>query len=412
MKQLFFITVALFAIQFEVLAENDGTLCAHVLAVLSGAKSIEVQGNLRRIGDRSAHIRINEHEITMDFIESTIRNLGLRPIRQSWMQPTTAAYSRLWMRPDAAKHDSKKISPRSGLRGLLSDIIHRPPQEPGPPIPIFYSLRDQNGIHIARRLTNLIVDIESSDANPLAPTVIIGVHYDSVNNESGTWNGTSNNIFSPYQANPGADDNASGVAGAVELLRRFQLQKPAHIKIRFIFFDAEEPGLFGPLQGSRHYLSGLSSREQGQIAFALTLDMIGRGNYPKPDSYNASAFGVNPVVLKSILGAQKVTSPKPFIQIPGQRNFISVADSYNFNRAAIPNLLITDVISTTHLPSHYHNETDMMNIIDHTYMNGIVDQVETLVRALSSDTTLLKALADREAIFDQTQYLPNLGPPQ
>ena len=67
---------------------------------------------------------------------------------------------------------------------------------------------------------------------------------------------------------PGADDNASGVAGLIELAciarqRRFD----AHL--RFVFFDGEERGR----AGSRAYLMNPDRRQN--VVGALVLEMIG-----------------------------------------------------------------------------------------------------------------------------------------
>jgi hypothetical protein len=76
---------------------------------------------------------------------------------------------------------------------------------------------------------------------------IIGGHYDSVNN-------------------PGADDNASGVAGVIEAARILS-QYPSDYTIRYIAFDAEEEGLIG----SDHYATAHAGED---IRGMISLDMI------------------------------------------------------------------------------------------------------------------------------------------
>lgn len=88
--------------------------------------------------------------------------------------------------------------------------------------------------------------------------VIISAHYDHL----GVVGGRVHN---------GADDNASGVAGLLELARRSGEHCPA-LSLIFLATDAEEPGL----HGARAFLDALPFARE-QIAFTLNMDMIARG---------------------------------------------------------------------------------------------------------------------------------------
>jgi len=86
---------------------------------------------------------------------------------------------------------------------------------------------------------------------------LVGGHYDS----------TSQN---PAVAAPGADDNASGCAGTLELARLFAAHPPEATMI-FICFSGEEQGLYG----SEDYVADLSAAGQlGRVQGAYILDMI------------------------------------------------------------------------------------------------------------------------------------------
>jgi Zn-dependent M28 family amino/carboxypeptidase len=63
--------------------------------------------------------------------------------------------------------------------------------------------------------------------------IVIGAHYDSINGSGSSY------------AAPGADDNASGTAGVVEVARILQGAGPFERSIRFITFSGEELGLYG-----------------------------------------------------------------------------------------------------------------------------------------------------------------------
>ena len=73
------------------------------------------------------------------------------------------------------------------------------------------------------------------------------------------------------QIHNGADDNASGVAGMIELARIFSEMEHRPRGILFAAFAGEELGL----RGSYHYTENPTRRLEDTIAM-VNLDMIGR----------------------------------------------------------------------------------------------------------------------------------------
>ncbi|MCO6438745.1 MAG: M20/M25/M40 family metallo-hydrolase [Phycisphaerae bacterium] len=73
------------------------------------------------------------------------------------------------------------------------------------------------------------------------------------------------------QIHNGADDNASGVAGLLEIARMFQRSGAPDRSVLFIAFTAEETGL----QGSTHFINHLGFPPDRIVAM-LNMDMIGR----------------------------------------------------------------------------------------------------------------------------------------
>src|SRR5262249_17826566 len=72
--------------------------------------------------------------------------------------------------------------------------------------------------------------------------LVVGAHYDS---------------FGDFGPNPGADDNASGTAGVLELARLLAAAKP-RARIELVAFANEEPPNFGrPTMGSAVYADQL-----------------------------------------------------------------------------------------------------------------------------------------------------------
>jgi hypothetical protein len=97
--------------------------------------------------------------------------------------------------------------------------------------------------------------------------VIIGAHYDHLGLGG-------ENSLAPNQIgriHHGADDNASGTAGVLELARHFAKLPPQPRGILFITFAAEEIGLLGSAYYAGHALLPLD-----KAVAMLNLDMIGR----------------------------------------------------------------------------------------------------------------------------------------
>ncbi|BCH29763.1 hypothetical protein MesoLjLc_16930 [Mesorhizobium sp. L-8-10] len=109
---------------------------------------------------------------------------------------------------------------------------------------------------------NVVATKASTAASP--GEVIITAHLDSINHEDG-----------PAGPAPGADDNASGSAGVLELARLVAMREFEH-DVTFVLFGGEEQGLFG----SRQYVASLAADERARIRGVINMDMVGRINAP------------------------------------------------------------------------------------------------------------------------------------
>lgn len=121
--------------------------------------------------------------------------------------------------------------------------------------------------------------------------LVVCAHYDA----------TSNN---PYFFAPGADDNGSGTASLLELVRiitNYNFEKT----IRFIFFSGEEQRLLG----SYYYCSVAKHIHRDSIISAINIDMIGY-SIPQRDS-------------ASVIGKPNNPNCQPLVDY-----FISCADTY------------------------------------------------------------------------------------
>lgn len=109
---------------------------------------------------------------------------------------------------------------------------------------------------------NIAAKVRGSDPKLREEVVIVGAHYDHEGKDN------RGRVYG------GADDNASGTAGVMELARAFRnLKKKPKRTILFILFTAEEKGLLG----SKYYVENPLFPLEKTVAM-INLDMIGRND--------------------------------------------------------------------------------------------------------------------------------------
>jgi hypothetical protein len=113
---------------------------------------------------------------------------------------------------------------------------------------------------------NVVGILDGSDPVLKNETIVIGAHYDHLGRGEGSLAPREGDIHH------GADDNASGVAGMLELARIFSAdRKNLKRTLVFIAFSGEEEGLLGSNFYVNHPLVPL-----GQTVAMINMDMIGR----------------------------------------------------------------------------------------------------------------------------------------
>jgi hypothetical protein len=98
--------------------------------------------------------------------------------------------------------------------------------------------------------------------------LLIGAHYDSAVDTP------------PDDPAPGAGDNGSGVAAALEMARILSGVDPT-VTVRFVFFAGEEQGFLGSLA----YVERLGDDGRAAVELMLNLDQVGRINTPSGADY-------------------------------------------------------------------------------------------------------------------------------
>ena len=113
---------------------------------------------------------------------------------------------------------------------------------------------------------NVIGILEGTDPILRQEAIIIGAHYDHLGR-----GGAGSLAANSTEIHHGADDNASGVAGLLELARQFSAEGKNKRTIIFIAFGGEEEGLLG----SNFYVNNPVFPIAKTVAM-INMDMIGR----------------------------------------------------------------------------------------------------------------------------------------
>lgn len=191
--------------------------------------------------------------------------------------------------------------------------------------------------------------------NNAKKTIVIGAHYDHIGEGK---QGSSLLENSVGMIHNGADDNASGIAGLLEIARIYsknELKEP--FNFLFIAFGAEELGLVG----SRYFVSH-PTIDLKNIHWMLNMDMIGRFN--PENGVSIIGFGTSSVfedIYSSIDSKQMI---KHYTGFEGRGG----SDQTSFYEKDIPVLFF-------HTGGHedYHRPTDDPNKIDFNALKAIIN---------------------------------------
>jgi Peptidase family M28 len=113
--------------------------------------------------------------------------------------------------------------------------------------------------------SNVVAD-RAGQGGGIRELVLVTAHLDSINSSGGS-----------SAAAPGADDNASGAAGVIEMAR-ILATRPATHDLRCILFGGEEQGL----HGSTQYVASLPAGERARVRAVINMDMVGTLNTASP----------------------------------------------------------------------------------------------------------------------------------
>lgn len=190
---------------------------------------------------------------------------------------------------------------------------------------------------------------------------IIGAHYDHLGY------GDENSLFrGEPTVHYGADDNASGVAGMLELARRFNESSEAH-SILFAAFSGEEKGLWG----SNHYCE-LPTVNLDSVRYMLNFDMIGR---MRGDTLAVYGTGTSPRWMELL----KSCNTDGLVLVPSESG-VGPSDHTSFYLEDIP---VLHFFTGQH--PDYHKPSDTPDKINFEGIVRIVDFVERVARRLNDE---------------------------
>ena len=226
---------------------------------------------------------------------------------------------------------------------------------------------------------NLVLDLAGEKRGPL---ILIGAHYDSAH-------GT-----------PGANDNASGVAVALELAQRFAA-KPTVLPLRFVLFANEEMPFFrqGGMGSDTHAANARTRGEEIRVMFSLETmgyysQREGSQRYPwplslaNPDRGNFIGFVGNLASaseLREVVGTFRAHTrfPSEGAALPEALPGVSWSDHENFWQRGYPAIMVTDTAPFRY--PHYHSADDVQAHVDFESMARVVAGLEAVVTQLASE---------------------------
>jgi Tol biopolymer transport system component len=224
---------------------------------------------------------------------------------------------------------------------------------------------DSVSVEKANSGTNVIAYLD----NNAKRTIIIGAHYDHLGlNE----HHHSSKVNSDGEIHNGADDNASGVAGVLELARMLSQNKiKENANYIFALFSGEEDGLIG----SKHMASSLKQIAPNVEAM-INMDMIGRLDEKK--SLAIGGTGTCPSFSEII----EKNKPAGF-SITQETGGIGPSDHTSFYLKDIPVLFF---FTGTH--ADYHKPSDDEEKINYYGVENIVNYVYRTANAIADLTTI------------------------
>ncbi len=211
--------------------------------------------------------------------------------------------------------------------------------------------------------------------------VVVGAHYDSV------------------AGSPGANDNATGVAGMLELARMLRSQQLSR-SIRFVAFVNEEPPYtYTNAMGSRRYAERAADKGE-RITAMLSLETIGYYSDQDDSQHYPFPFGLfypgrgnfigfvgnlksRHLVRRAVASFRSHAEfPSEGLAAPGWMTGVGWSDQWSFWKSGYPGIMVTDTALFRY--GQYHSPGDRPEIIVYDGFVRVVHGLEGVVRDLAN----------------------------
>jgi hypothetical protein len=205
--------------------------------------------------------------------------------------------------------------------------------------------------------------------------IVVGAHYD---------------VYGPY---PGADDNASGVAGLLEIGRLLnELKPPLRKRVDLVAYSLEEPPFFRTRKMGSYVHAKSLSDANATVKVMICLESIGYFS-EEPDSQHFPLFAFRwffpdrgnfivvvgkwgqgrPVREIRDLMSQASRIHVDSINAPSLLPGIDLSDHKNYWKFGYDAVMVTD--SAFYRNPHYHEPTDTIDTLNFDYMTEVVKGV-------------------------------------
>jgi Zn-dependent M28 family amino/carboxypeptidase len=211
--------------------------------------------------------------------------------------------------------------------------------------------------------------------------VVIGAHYDAC------------------EELPGADDNASGVAGLIELARLLKEKPPQNFAVELVAYSTEEPPFFRT-EGMGSFIHAQSMKSQNKEVIAMvSLEMIGYFSdepgsqnfpmallklfYPSKGNFiavvsNFASYELTGKFKKAMTNATDL--PVYSMNGPSMLRGVDFSDHLNYWKLGYPAVMVTDTAFFRN--EAYHTKEDTFDRLDYEKMAKVVEGVAAAVQSL------------------------------
>lgn len=301
-------------------------------------------------------------------------------VTQPWTQPGTQA---------TQSHQADKIVLQSHVYKLATDFADRHYRNltrlegaasyiEAELLTLGLQVQSQRFQAKGRPYRNLVVQLGPASKD----VTVVGAHYDVAGEQ------------------PGADDNASGVAGLLELARLLKAAPLRH-RVELVFYTNEEPPFFRtPSMGSAIHAASLS--QQGNYAsLMLSIECIGyfsdlpgsqehpvrmlNMGYPTVGNFiSLVGFYEDGAISRRVKSAMQGATSLPVhsVNAPGFVVGIDFSDHLNYHSEGFVGMMVTD--TAFYRNKAYHTQQDTADRLDYTRMGQVVNAVQAAVIAHDS----------------------------